>query len=143
MEILNIKPKNPVILLYDNEFNTSGKKNKKPVAKLFNNDRLSNKKDDIIKNRFLKIKENLYVMVIPLVNDKKNCEIEDLFKDDLLKQKIDNRTFDRKSNDNETCIGKDTFSKHVKANYRNIDFSNFRLLLDTIKNILNDYKNNK
>ena len=127
----------------DNEFNTSGKKNKKPVAKLFNNDRLSNKKDDIIKNRFLKIKENLYVMVIPLVNDKKNCEIEDLFKDDLLKQKIDNRTFDRKSNDNETCIGKDTFSKHVKANYRNIDFSNFRLLLDTIKNILNDYKNNK
>lgn len=142
-KIINIKPKNPVILLYDNEFDTSGKKNNKPVAKLFNNDRLSNKKDYIIKNRFLKIKENLYVMVIPLVNDKKNCEIEDLFKDELLKQKIDDRTFDRKSNDNETKIGKDTFSKYVKANYKDIDFSNFRLLLDTIKNILNDYKNNE
>lgn len=141
LKIVCRKPKNPVIILFDNEFAISTKNNKRPIEKLFCNDKISKKKEEIIKNNFVKIKENLYIMTIPLLNGKKSAEIEDLFKEELLNKEIYGKKFNRESNDNEKYISKDTFSKYVKSHYKDIDFSDFRPLLDNIKTIITNYKN--
>ena len=79
----------------------------------------------------------LFVVTPPLVGDKEECEIEDLFSDELLSLNLEGKTFCRKDKfDNSKCFGKEVFSQYVYENYQTIDFSKFIPLLDVIDTII-------
>ena len=127
-------PRHPVVFLYDNEtvsdrpLKTFLKKEGKTI------DRVRLQADLYAQ---LLPKSNLYLLTNPLVNGKAECEIEDLFDAKTLGHTINGRSFSRADDyDKEKTYGKDLFSKYVLANFRTIDFSNFRPLLDAL-NALN------
>lgn len=130
-----------VILLFDNEFNdeTSKEKQKnKPIEQFFKTFKKLESKKLLLKNKqFVKIEPtNLYILVPPLVNNKKQCEIEDLFKEDALNVKLNNRSLSLEQDyDINTQFGKHEFSLYVSKNYQRIDFSNFRELFRIIETI--------
>lgn len=124
--------RNPVILIFDNE----QKGNKKPLKKFLN---YSRKKLDC--NLYSRICSNLYLQTIPLVNNKDECEIEDLYSEDLLSIKIKGKTFSKKTNENsEYYFGKSRFADFIKNNYSDINFDNFIPLLDCINEIIEGNK---
>lgn len=131
--------RNPVILLFDNETKTD-----RPLKKFLKNTNLS--EDD--KTRF---KKDLYIQLVPnsklflltnpLVSGKAECEIEDLFPQDVLAHKIDGKTFTREDRyDIQKYYGKEIFSKYVSRNYKDIDFSEFRGLLNALNFITEQQK---
>ncbi len=131
------KPTNPVIFVFDNEI----KNEKKPLKNFLNFCKIN--KPDFKDGGFTPIISdgNLYIATHQLVNDKKECEIEDLFDDDVINHKINGKSFIRSSKfDNEKFYGKDHFSKYVYSNYKQIDFSKFKPLLDSINQIIISYE---
>lgn len=127
-------PRHPVVFLYDNEtasdrpLKTFLKKEGKTI------DRVRLQADLYAQ---LLPKSNLYLLTNPLVSGKAECEIEDLFDAKTLGHTINGRSFSRADDyGKEKTYGKDLFSKYVLANFRTIDFSNFRPLLDAL-NALN------
>ena len=131
--------RNPVILLFDNETET-----KRPLKEFLKNTDLSD--DD--KQRF---KSSLYIQLVPdsklflltnpLVSGRTECEIEDLFPQDVLEHKIDGRTFTREGTyDTKKYYGKEIFSKYVSEHYKKIDFSEFRPLLNAMSLIVERHR---
>ena len=91
-------------------------------------------------NGYVKICRNVFVVIIPLVSDKKVCEIEDLFLEETLKTSIDGRTFEKKvKKGDKDHYSKDVFSKYVYRSYKNINFNNFDKLLNILQTIINEY----
>lgn len=159
-------PKNPVILLFDNE-----KKSKdKPLYKFFASDSKKNSecgspfrfenqkkyednlrtKDDveyeIITKYFSKLflLRNVYVATFPLPNEMKEAEIENLFYDNDKPIVINGKTFSKQSSfDKSKFYSKDTLSKHLYKHYDEYDLSGMRPLLDVLKSIISDYSNQK
>lgn len=135
-----IIPKNPVILIFDNESNKD-----KPLKKFLNvvnNNSISN---EVFKNlnACLKKESNLFILTNPKVENNQNTEIEELFLPETLNVCIDGKKFSLKENyDNTKYYGKDTFSKFVLKNYSTIDFSNFVPMLDALNNIVLNYNKN-
>jgi len=129
-------PINPVILVFDNEIFTG----KRPLKNFL--DVCGLKGVDFKDGGYKKIidNENLYIATHQLLGKNKECEIEDLFKEDVLNHKINGKSFTKKSDfDIEKHYGKDHFSKYIYDNYRKIDFSNFKPLLDSIDKIITEY----
>ena len=89
-------------------------------------------------NLFTSIDEaKLYLITNPLIANKEECEIEDLFSAQTLNHVISGKTFSRqKDYDINKHFGKEIFSKYIASNYKSIDFSNFRKLLDLIVQII-------
>ena len=137
---LGVSPKNPVIFILDNELNA----NDKPLKKLTNDIKLHS---DVIKldffksNLYVNITSNLYLSTHQLVKGLPECEIEDLFDDALLNVKIHNKTFERdtKKYSDKNNFGKAAFADYVSKNYTNIDFTEFRPLLDNLNKIITTY----
>lgn len=128
-------PLNKVVLLYDNELITAHKPLKTFVSKLhFNDNRIQNLQHDLN----VHLKDNLYLVTIPLVGTKNECEIEDLFDAQTLSHTIGGKHFSRNSEfDNTLYYGKEIFSKYISKDYENINFANFTLLLDKISELVN------
>lgn len=127
--------KKPVILLFDNEqkdnYKKKKKKKKKPLREFLNHVKI-----ELSVNINTNIKSNLYLQTIPLVNNKSECEIEDLYEDKVRKAIIYGKVFNMDPDYNrETEYGKHDFSLYVSKNYEKIDFSNFKPILDSINNI--------
>lgn len=137
-EISKKDPKNPVILLFDNELQN----NQKPIYN-FVKDKLSiEEKSYFNSNLWIKLKSNLYLSMTPLIEDQEESEIEDLFKKETLSHKINEKKFSKENNyDKSKFYGKEIFSKYILNNYNRIDFSNFKPLLNNIKKICENYKN--
>ncbi|MEC2215987.1 retron Ec67 family RNA-directed DNA polymerase/endonuclease [Bacillus velezensis] len=135
--ISNTLPQSPVILMFDNEIK-SGKK--KPIGDFLHHAKVDNEQVDTLKNEHkINIIDNLYLLTIPLIG-KPECDIEDLFDNTTLSHKINGKKFIKKDNyDTSKYYGKDIFSKYILDNYLNIDFNNFRSVLDNINNIINMY----
>lgn len=96
-------------------------------------------KKELEERLYLKLIPNseLYVVTNPLVGEKKECEIEDLFSPELLNIVLDGKTFCRKGKfDNTKYFGKEIFSQYVSNNYEKIDFTKFIPLLDAIDSIV-------
>lgn len=133
-------PKNPVMLLFDNEL----VEKEKPICKFlskFNIRKGSKPYQDILLKNNLKIHErnNVYILTIPS-KEGKSIEIEDLFDDSVLNVEIKGLKFNRKcGSDTDVYFGKNTFSKHIIRKYSSIDFSEFIPLLDNIKNSIINY----
>lgn len=144
-------PTFPVFLLFDNEicntkkpiYNFSGYRNLTDddrnkfqstyIAHLYKTVKDAN-------NRIIKIPSNLYLLTTPLVNNKTECEIEDLFDQVVLDVTIDGKSFKRDcSTDNTDYYSKEVFSKYISENYLMINFNNFKRILDNISNTLKEY----
>lgn len=134
-EKFGIKPKTPVILLFDNEIDIKGKPLYKFVAHV---GMAPTEKTDLLKNYYAKISDNLFIVTTPLFS-KKETEIEDLFDNIALSHEIDGRKFSRKGE--KGFYGKETFSKYISSSYKDIDFGAFKPLLDNISEIINTYQN--
>lgn len=130
------KAKNPVILVFDNELKTKGK----PLNKF--SEMCKCRLDGFEKGGNVKVIDNgnLYLVTHQIVKGKES-EIEDLFDSETLKHKINGKEFCRKSEFNvNKYYGKDHFSQYILSNYENIDFSNFKPLLDNINEIICNYE---
>lgn len=118
---------NPVILLFDNEQVTD-----KPLRKFLNHIGIKAK----INSDLMNLTANLYLQTISLINDFDECEIEDLYSEDILNIIIKGKKFEKiVEKDKEDTFSKDIFSKYILEHYYEIDFSNFIPLLDSINDV--------
>lgn len=133
-----VTPKNPIILIFDNELASK----EKPIRKFISYTKLSAELQAALQQD-LRVKllpdANLYLLTNPLINEKKECEIEDLFTEDTLQTEINGRKFSRK--DEPGHYGKDIFSKYIYAHYADIDFSSFLPFLSNLDEIISTYSN--
>ena len=100
----------------------------------------------------IKLISNLYLQTFPLISNMREAEIEDLYSNEVLKTKINGKTFEKdkkvnnkKNNKNKNKYnniessskhyGKHIFSQYIKENYTSIDFANFIPLLNSINEI--------
>lgn len=134
----NTTPKNPVILMFDNEIK-SGKD--KPIGKFLKHASIDvNKKHILEKKYMVNIIDNLYLLTVPLVGGKSECDIEDLFEDIILSHKIDGKKFTKEHKyDVSKYYGKEIFSKYISKNYSDINFNEFKPILGNINNIIDTY----
>lgn len=134
---------NPVILLYDNE-----SKSERPLKKFLGEDvhATVDQKAELKAKLHMRLitSSKLFVVTPPLIGDKEECEIEDLFSDELLSLNLEGKTFCRKDKfDSNKYFGKEIFSQYVYENYRTIDFSRFIPLLDVIDMIIAQAESHK
>lgn len=132
---------NPVLLLYDNEL-----KSDRPLKKFLSEDVRPTTDQKAALKTDLHIQlipdSKLFVVTPPLVGGKEECEIEDLFAEELLSLNLEGKTFCRKDKfDNSKYFGKDIFSLYVYENYQKIDFTQFIPLLDAIDSIITQKEN--
>ncbi len=126
-------------------FKGQGKKH--PVIMLVDNDAGANEIIKILKVKDYKqpfhyFLENLYVVLLPQKEDGQEMAIEDLFDKETLETKVGGKTFNRKKIDDEKEYGKIVFAKHViEAHQKEINFINFKELLNRFKAVLVDYNN--
>jgi RNA-directed DNA polymerase len=127
------KPKHPVILLFDNELISD-----KPLKTFINHVKMQRENINAFTQELgMNIISNLYVLTNPLVKDKEECEIEDLFDDEILLHTIGGRKFTRENKyEKSQFYGKNIFSKYISSNYNNIDFTNFKPLLNKINDTI-------
>lgn len=135
-------PNNPVILLYDNETES-----KRPLKGFLSFSKLDRDKELIqrLKDKlYVRLHNtNLFLMTNPLVDGKKECEIEDLFSQKTLEHKINGKSFARENTDSKKYYGKEDFSQYVISNYSTIDFSNFERMLDALNELIKQYRDEK
>ncbi|EPA8120693.1 TPA: retron Ec67 family RNA-directed DNA polymerase/endonuclease [Enterococcus faecium] len=131
-------PSNPTIFIFDNELAEGNK----PVRKFVNHISLAeNKCTELEKEEYVNLNESAYLLVNPLVDNKKECEIEDLFLPETLEHKINNKTFCRnKSFKSDEHYGKEIFSNYIMKNYKIINFENFQPMLNNLSAIISSYK---
>lgn len=143
-KISNTSPKNPVFLMFDNEIESGVGKKAKPIGKFLKHAEANlnaKKKETLEKEYMVNIIENLYLLTVPLIGGKTECDIEDLFDSTTLSHKIDGRKFTTDNNNKSPkYYGKEIFSKYILNNYSDINFGEFRLVLDNINKIMNNYK---
>ncbi len=133
MQETGIKPHSPVILIFDNEKNNTGK----PLKKFLNYTNIEKNADLMLtfnEKLHLNLKSNLHLVTHQLIGNKEECEIEDLFDDLTLKQVIDGKKFDRNNKH-----AKAKFANHISNHFEEINFNNFRLVLDNINSIVHGY----
>lgn len=127
-------PRHPVVFLYDNETVSD-----RPLKTFLKKEGKSIDRARLQADLYAQLlpKSNLYLLTNPLVSGKAECEIEDLFDAKTLGHTINGRSFSPADDyDKEKTYGKDLFSKYVLANFRTIDFSNFRPLLEALNALI-------
>ena len=137
-QLSNAIPRNPVILMYDNEIE-SGKG--KPLGEFLNYAKINSEKKEMLKDKcMVGVIDNLYLLTVPLIDEKPECDIEDLFDNLTRSHKIDGKKFTKDNNfDTRKYYGKEIFSQYVMDNYADINFDEFRPVLDNISSIINIY----
>jgi retron EC67 protein len=116
-----------VILLFDNE-----QRSDRPLKKFLTYSNVKMGAGQISKQ----LKANLFLQTIPLMKGLEECEIEDLYQDEVLSVTIHGKKFCRSAEDgSEKYFGKHIFSMYIKEHYNRIDFSNFLEVLDSINNL--------
>lgn len=136
-KISHTLPVNPVILMFDNEIKSG---NKKPIGNFILHAKLDKKKGILEDKYMVNIIDNLYLLTVPLIDGKPECDIEDLFEKDTLSHKINGREFCKKDKyDHSKYYGKEIFSKYILDNYTDIKFNKFRLVLNNINDIMENY----
>lgn len=137
------KPANPVILIFDNELSNKNK----PLYSFVKYAKVSDKKVELLKkNLLIDLIDagNLFLVTNPLTNGKKECEIEDLFDAEILAHEINGKSFSRKDDaDSNKCYGKEKFSNYIQSNYEDINFDDFKPMLNNIVKIITEYTDTK
>ncbi|WP_414031983.1 retron Ec67 family RNA-directed DNA polymerase/endonuclease [Carnobacterium maltaromaticum] len=136
------KPSNPTIFIFDNEILS---KKEKPVRSFINyvyskdKPKIKEAKLKILRdNLSLNVAQNLFVVTNKLLEACEETEMEDLFDPETLAHEIGGKIFS-KDGDSNKHYGKEIFSKFVLKNYENINFENFRSILDNLNKIISNY----
>lgn len=133
----NRLPSNPVILLFDNELSNKTK----PVHKFVNGKVSCAQQQELKSNEWIRLVQNLYLLITPLTAGNGESDIEMLFDESVLSHEIDGKKFCKQDKyDINMYYGKEIFSQYIMKNYKNVDFSRFRPLLNNITMISEDYK---
>lgn len=130
-----VEKQKPVFLLFDNEINNK----EKPLRSFLNSTNLNcdGNRRKILNDNCLHIDKNLYLVTNQLLNGEPEMEIEDLFKKEVLEVKIKGKVFDKRDGvDREETFGKARFAEYVYKNYQEIDFNNFKPMLQNISDII-------
>ena len=137
----NTLPKNPVIILLDNDSGPNELLNLLTGKKSKDYPNCPNTKEDIRNAEYVHLLSNLYLILTPLSLDKET-EMEDFFDDSALKTLVDGRSFDpTKDADTTKTYGKNTFSiKVVKEKKSNISFEAFKVILDRMNSVINHHE---
>ncbi len=144
-KIAHTVPKYPTIMIFDNELSNPNK----PLKKFITAIRLKEThKTDLENKLFCKTNQNnqIYIVTNPLVDNKTECEIEDLFDHNTLSHTINGKHFSKDSNaDNQKYYSKEIFSKYVASHYNAINFEKFKPMLNVINDIVStfEYPNSK
>lgn len=135
-EMSKSMPKNPVILMFDNE----GKG--KPLAQFLQRTQLNSEEKKRIREEYkFNLVENLYLLTCPLIDGQEESEIEDLFDEFTLSHTIEGKKFTKSNEfDESKFYGKQVFSDYILHNYNNINFDGFRPLLNEINSIIESYR---
>lgn len=134
----------PVIMILDNDSGSTGANGIFPIlaGKLFPN--ITIQKGELRNQKWIWATKNLYLIFTPL-NGAKDSSMEDLFKESVLKTKLEGKIFNRtntKCADHE--YGKEAFATGVVLKKRkSIDFSQFSLIFDSIVEIIAHHKSKK
>lgn len=133
------RPKSPIVFIFDNELQND----KKPLSVFAKHVKLdaakipgltSELRTSLIENG------NLYLATMQLVDEKNESEMEDLFQINTLRHKINGKRFSAKDRfDNRYYYGKEIFSQYISSNYKKIDFSGFKGILDNLNDIIEGY----
>lgn len=135
-KISDRKPSNIVVLMFDNELENK----ESPISK-FSRRWLKGKQDELKKENWLYMQDNLYVATTPLVPEYDQTDIEMLFDEEIQNIEIDGRTLDKSGKkDKEKYFNKEIFSKYIMKNYDNIDFENFKPIFENLKEMIISYK---
>ncbi|MBJ7556952.1 retron Ec67 family RNA-directed DNA polymerase/endonuclease [Marinomonas spartinae] len=138
-------PKNPVIILLDNDTGP------KDIVALLQRKPLVNKitlvpqgldpKTDVRKAQFIHVTRNLYVIFTPLDPSGNATDIEYFFDDKTRLMKYSGKCFNTVKNRNGTTdLSKDNFATHiVKAQKKGVDFNGLKPLLDSIVSVIKHY----
>lgn len=138
-ELRGENPANPVILLFDNEFTEKDS----PISKFSRRWLKKEQQEDLKRNNWIHIKDNLYVAITPLIAGYDLTDMEMLFDEDVQNVEIDGRTLDKTGKkDKLKYFNKDIFSKYIMKNYDKINFENFKIILNNIQNIMTLYQKN-
>ena len=153
-EKYKITPKNALIYLFDNETMKD-----KPLRKFINSLKVNDKeeiKKEMRTKFFYELEQNKYLVACNLIDSEKKCELKDnknkkcekcelkcKFEreiEDLFKEfpKLKGKTFDKNAKPNdEKYYSKNELANYILKRYNEIDFTNFRPLLDIISKIVN------
>lgn len=122
--------------MFDNELENK----ESPISK-FSRRWLKGKQDELKKENWLYMQDNLYVATTPLVPEYDQTDIEMLFDEEIQNIEIDGRTLDKSGKkDKEKYFNKEIFSKYIMKNYDNIDFENFKPIFENLKEMIISYK---
>ena len=133
------KPKNPVIILVDND---SGPKDLiNYVNKIQDKYIYPEKVKDIRASDFIHIFHNLYLVLTPQVAGFEETDIEHFFTDNDRLRKFKGMIFNTVlKRDPDKDLSKDAFATHiVHAKKNEIDFDGFKSLLDRIVKVIDHY----
>ena len=131
--------KNAVMILFDNELSDRNK----PVSKFAKKNLNENQINELVEKTYIPLKDNLYLMVTPLIEGVDETDIEMFFDQETLGHIHEGRSFCKKDDyDTNKFYGKEIFSKYIMSNYKNIDFSGFKPMLDNIRKICIEYGGN-
>ncbi|MBC1481719.1 RNA-directed DNA polymerase [Listeria seeligeri] len=130
-------PSSPTILIIDNELINKNK----PVSKIIDYVKLNEKSRHMLAEKsYLNLEGSLYLLMNPLVNDKTECEIEDLFDEATLNHEVNGKKFSREKNmDPNKYYSKEIFSTFISNEYSKINFSNFKPMLENLNLIIEEY----
>ncbi len=131
------RPKNAVVMLFDNELNEKNR----PISNFCKTHLKDEQKEELKEKLYILLESNLFLMMTPLKEEKEISDIEDLFPDEVLNVEIGGKKFTKSDKyDTKKNYGKDRFSKYVMKNYRKINFDGFRPLFDKVRCIIMQYK---
>jgi len=88
-------------------------------------------KKDARKEPFLHLSENLYLVVLPLIDGKSESEIEDFMGRQIEGIKLDGKIFSPKG-DSDTNFGKHILAQYIENNIQRFDFTGLAPILDRI-----------
>lgn len=134
---MNVLPKSSLIFILDNELTND----KKPLKKLVNYMELKQEQiSELQTKNYINPTSNLFIVTNQLIDNAKECEIEDLFDSKTLNTVLDGKTFERDKTKyiDAANYGKKALASYVWKNYKDINFENFRPLLDSIDLIVGD-----
>lgn len=142
MKISGRAPSKPVIMVFDNELQNG----KKPLAGFMKYINASESQCAELRTQLclrLIPDGNLFLLTNPLVDNQTECEIEQLFDEQTRAHVFEGKTLSLSDNfDNTKHYSKEIFSRFIQENYRGINFSRFKPLLNNINNIVSSYGSN-
>lgn len=130
--------RNPVIIVVDND--KAGRGLIKKAEEIRDRARESNKTTTKYMDDYFF--ENLYIVQIEKKDEEEKREIEDLFEEEILKEKLNGKTFERddKKMNEKKNYGKAYFAENIVIKkQKEINFDNFKPLLSAIEKIVTSH----